>query len=77
MEHFKYPIAIPEKRERELIINLLVEILASINVLTAQLSFLRTSISDADFDKITKTLFDGKDKGMIDLIAAIEKKYGE
>jgi len=30
-----------------------------------------------DFDKITKTLFDGKDKGMIDLIAAIEKKYGE
>jgi hypothetical protein len=40
MEHFKYPINIPENKKQDVIISLLIGNLASINALIAQLAIL-------------------------------------
>ena len=76
MEFFKYPISIPENRERELIINLLVENLAAIDALVAKLSILSRADIASNPEGFADTVFQLRYKFHIDLVAAIEKKYG-
>lgn len=76
MEYFKYPISIPENKERDLIINLLAENLAAINALIVELSILSRADIAENPTRFSQIVFELKDKMHIELVAAIEKKYG-
>lgn len=76
MEVFKYPLTIPKSREPELIINLLVGNLSSLNALLVELSILSRADIAENPDRFTEIVTDLRDKMHAELVAEIEKKYG-
>jgi hypothetical protein len=77
MDVFKYATTVPEKRERELIINLLIENLASINALMVELSLLSRANIAENPERFPEIVVELKEKILIGIVASIEKKYGE